>query len=336
MRINRKNYESYLLDYLEGNLPNELLAEMELFLANNPEIADQLTDDPLPKLDSESIQLPDGMRLVQPLIWNENEVEELLLNSLEDQLKPNDLKRLAQFKTAFPDQYLKLEKLLSLTQILPSEQTLDLEFKEGLTQLDFSSDSAKLIAFTEGDLSSEEQLELQSKLKKNPQLEKDLGLFSAVKLTSDKHVFLSDEFKDKLKKEKKGILIPLWIKRGAVAAAVLFGMFLIPFSSNKEIAYQPRSEKEMLALTDSKDTWHLGGIRSAVIPLITDAKHDESIDSSTDIFLQAYADVKSSQVAPTKSTVDKNSQKEIPAQKIPVFELLEPKSQFLSWKKIIL
>lgn len=41
MKINRTNYEAYLLDYLEGNLSDDLRRRVEIFLAANPDIAEE-------------------------------------------------------------------------------------------------------------------------------------------------------------------------------------------------------------------------------------------------------------------------------------------------------
>ena len=41
MTINKLNYEVYAIDYLDGNLTGELLAEMEHFMLVNPEIAEE-------------------------------------------------------------------------------------------------------------------------------------------------------------------------------------------------------------------------------------------------------------------------------------------------------
>lgn len=42
MKINRDNYESYLVDFAEGNLPECQIQEMEQFLAANPDIREEL------------------------------------------------------------------------------------------------------------------------------------------------------------------------------------------------------------------------------------------------------------------------------------------------------
>ncbi len=44
MTINKINYEVYAIDYLEGTLSDQLMREMELFLATNPEIDKELED----------------------------------------------------------------------------------------------------------------------------------------------------------------------------------------------------------------------------------------------------------------------------------------------------
>jgi hypothetical protein len=45
MRINRNNYEAYLLDLSEGNLSDELHSELSLFLASNPDLEVELIDE---------------------------------------------------------------------------------------------------------------------------------------------------------------------------------------------------------------------------------------------------------------------------------------------------
>lgn len=45
MRINRNNYEAFLLDLSEGNLSDELHSELNSFLASNPDLEVELIDD---------------------------------------------------------------------------------------------------------------------------------------------------------------------------------------------------------------------------------------------------------------------------------------------------
>jgi|GEM_PF-5871634 len=132
MIINRANYESYLLDYLEGNLPAELLVEMEMFLSQNLDIAAQ-------------------------------------------------------------------------------------------------------------------NLELDVKTASNPELKKSLELYFSTKLQADIGTRLTKEEKKRLKRKTAGIIIPLWLKSAAVAAAVIFGLFLIPQEAAVDTAYEPREENSFIA-----------------------------------------------------------------------------------------
>lgn len=54
-KINIDNYEAYLLDFLEGNLTDELQMELELFLIQHPELDINLSDLSLISLNEESI-----------------------------------------------------------------------------------------------------------------------------------------------------------------------------------------------------------------------------------------------------------------------------------------
>ncbi len=42
MNINRHNYEEYIIDYLEGTLPEDMLEQLTAFLSNNPDIAEEV------------------------------------------------------------------------------------------------------------------------------------------------------------------------------------------------------------------------------------------------------------------------------------------------------
>jgi len=50
MKITRSNYESYFLDFLEGNLEPSIMDEFQLFLNENPDLASELQMGELPSL----------------------------------------------------------------------------------------------------------------------------------------------------------------------------------------------------------------------------------------------------------------------------------------------
>ena len=42
MRIEKHNYESFLIDFLDGNLSKDLVYELEIFFSQNPEIKEDI------------------------------------------------------------------------------------------------------------------------------------------------------------------------------------------------------------------------------------------------------------------------------------------------------
>ena len=44
MKINRDNYEAYFLDYHEGHLSLEMVRELHLFIEQNPDLKNSITD----------------------------------------------------------------------------------------------------------------------------------------------------------------------------------------------------------------------------------------------------------------------------------------------------
>lgn len=62
-RINRDNYEAYLLDFSEGNLSDELQVELELFLIQHPDLSIDLSDLSLVSIDAESLSFNEKQTL---------------------------------------------------------------------------------------------------------------------------------------------------------------------------------------------------------------------------------------------------------------------------------
>ena len=58
MNITRNNYESYFIDYLDGNLSPVKLRELNAFLLLNPDLAEQLEELPTNRLKVPEINYP--------------------------------------------------------------------------------------------------------------------------------------------------------------------------------------------------------------------------------------------------------------------------------------
>lgn len=87
-QINIHNYEAYLLDFSEGNLPAELQVELEVFLMNHPELAVDFNElanlsltadhiafnhkDALKKTDSDLVSEPEFIAYVEGQLNNED------------------------------------------------------------------------------------------------------------------------------------------------------------------------------------------------------------------------------------------------------------------------
>jgi hypothetical protein len=208
-KITRHNYESFFLDYLEGELSDELKKELEVFLAQNPDLAEELEE-------FESVSLkPEATSST----WND-----LKVPSLEDLVKNESLReqlyfRCAEVQANVHDERLLVE-LLSLNQFkeeyalwttLKLVSTAESVNREGLYQLPLllpvtsANYEDFLIARTEDILSAEENLALENFANGIKEGEKDLALADSLRLEAPKGVFYP--YKNDLKKKKKGLVL---------------------------------------------------------------------------------------------------------------------------------
>ncbi len=247
MKITRDNYEAFFLDYMEDTLSEKERLKVELFLAENPDLAVELEED-LPSLTAPENSF-DLSELKKKIHWDEDEVSELLIAQLEKKIDGEllgevELNRLEQFKDTFPERFVQLEKIISFSVAAPDHIPSNEEFKLNLLQFPIGESSTELIAAVEGDLSREEQARLEKKLAIDKELARAFSLFQSTK-SEAKTIGLPTEFKKNLKK-KESVIIPLWAKSMAVAAAVLLAFFISIHNENVEIStaeFAPREEK---------------------------------------------------------------------------------------------
>jgi len=95
MSINQHNYEAFYLDYIEGNLSAEIVAELILFLEENPAIKEELDDFDLIELnDTPDVSFnKEGLKVH----INKNNVEEFIIGSVEGVNNESDEIELAEF-----------------------------------------------------------------------------------------------------------------------------------------------------------------------------------------------------------------------------------------------
>lgn len=87
MRITRSNYESWFLDFLEGNLDPSLTEELQSFIKQNPDLAKELEMwDPIALLPGKSVQFEVKEELKKQLIDQDAEFNELAVAYYEGDL----------------------------------------------------------------------------------------------------------------------------------------------------------------------------------------------------------------------------------------------------------
>lgn len=237
MNINKHNYEAFFLDYHEGNLTPQQVAELLLFVEQHPELKEEFESFENFSLEDFSTCHFDNKEQLRKEITEQNKEEYFIrsvdgtLNKAETELLDIYLKQHPQFSFEF--------ELFQKTKLTPD---LHVVF-ENKAQLKKTAETADnlLIAAVEGLLTNEERILLKQQLSADAELRRDLALFQQTKLSADPSVVF--ENKEELKRKERKI-IPLFYYASAIAAAVLilFGLFFL-FS-------QDHAEKQPMAKND--------------------------------------------------------------------------------------
>jgi hypothetical protein len=127
-KIDIHNYEAYLLDLAEGNLPGDMQIELELFLIQHPELKTDLSELALFTLDTEEITFSGKQHLKK----TEQELvsEEQFIAYIENQLPLNE--RTAIEKSCASNPVLSKELSLYTKTIAKADSSIVFENKESL------------------------------------------------------------------------------------------------------------------------------------------------------------------------------------------------------------
>jgi len=160
--------------------------------------------------------------------------EAFLLDLAEGRLSFADEQALIHFLAKHPE----LEADLDELPILGKEQiSLEENFKSNLLRNQSSGLSEKdhlMIAAIEGELSAEEQLDLDQLLHSDEEAQKDFAYYQKTRIKAEK---VSFPLKDQLVKRESRV-IPLWASISSIAAAILF---LIYFGLPQAPTYTPNT-----------------------------------------------------------------------------------------------
>ncbi len=214
MSINKNNYEAFFLDYHEGNLSPQQVADLLLFVEQHPELkADFETFEDFVLEDFSSIEFENKSSLKKQ-ITVENK-DEYFIRSVENALNVAEKNLLTNFIKQHPQFLIDLE--LFKKTILTVDNSIKFENKNELKRSVVSSGDI-LISSLEGLLSNEEVLLLNRQLASDTKMKHEHFLYQQTKLLADTSIVF--ENKEELKRKEKKV-IPLFYYV-AVAASLLF------------------------------------------------------------------------------------------------------------------
>lgn len=284
MTINKNNYEAYFLDYHEGNLSPQEVADLFLFLSLYPELKKEFDNFENITLEDYSSPVFENKDSLKKNITADNR-EEYFIQAIEGTLAPAEQLLLEQFLKAHPE-FLPEFQLFQKTK-LQSDPSIVFENKSILKQpTSIAITDDQLIASVEGLLTQEEQALLDKQLAAHPEAQKTQKAYLATKLIADTSIVYPN--KQELKRKEKKV-IPLYYYAVSVAASVilLIGLFFLFNNTGTDhpapgIAEQTKEQSP----TDIK--------KQAVLPVA---------DTSIPVKQPVTADVIKNSVSPKKRAV---------------------------------
>lgn len=246
MNINRNNYEAFFLDYYDGGLSPVEVAEMLVFLQENPDLENIFEDYKEIILSGGGGVFPE--KLILKKKYTESEIETILASEItkdncnhffivemEGILSSEQKNRLDIFLLKNPE----LKNVYVLFQKCKLQaEAINFEEKQLLKQEIITTENYEefFVRVIDKDLKEYEQKALTVFLQKHIELKKEYTLFSKTILTPEKFYF---ENKQSLKKkeEKHPILIIRFNSVAYYAAAagilLLIGLFFMFHNENK-------------------------------------------------------------------------------------------------------
>ncbi|MGZ4048212.1 MAG: hypothetical protein ACXVNN_02550 [Bacteroidia bacterium] len=225
MNINKNNYEAFFLDYHEGNLSPQQVADLLLFIEQHPELKEEFESFENFTLEDFSGITFENKSGLKKEITNDNK-DEYFIRSVEDTLSSIEKNLLDNFIKQHP-QYIADLNLFQKTKLNP-DSSIVFENKESLKHIAVSTDDL-LIASIEGLLSKEETVLLSQQLTADVEMQHNLSLYKQTRLIPDASIVF--EGKEELKrKERKAIPLFYYV---AIAASLLFlfGLYFV-FNNN--------------------------------------------------------------------------------------------------------
>ena len=248
MKINKNNYEAYFLDYHEGNLSPEEVADLLLFVERHPELKEELEGFENFTIEDYSSITFENKSSLKKEITDENREEyfikavENTLNTAEKTLLENYLKQHPRFLVDY--NLFQKTKVEADTSIVFEKKDA---MKKDLTP-SFSTGNGNageaLISLMEGLLSEEESTLMNEKINADTRLQKEFALYKQTKLTADTSIVF--ENKKSLKRKERKVIPIFYYIATAAAVLLLVGLYFLNNNNNG----QQFSEKKANVITN--------------------------------------------------------------------------------------
>ena len=220
MNIDKNNYEAFFLDYHEGNLSPQEVADLYLFLSQYPELKKEFEDFEHIVLEDFSAPVFENKDSLKKNITADNR-EEYFIRAVENTLDPTELALLNQFLKTHPE-FLSEFNLFIKTK-LQADTAIVFDNKTNLKQLTEADNY--LISALEGVLSSEEKMLFEKQLASDQELQKSFRLYQQTTVIADASVVYPNRCSIKSKEKK---FIPLYYYVAiADSLKLLVGMFFL-------------------------------------------------------------------------------------------------------------
>lgn len=318
MNINKNNYEAFFLDYHEGNLSPQQVADLLLFIEQHPELREEFESfENLTLNDLTSVSFEDKSILKKEITIQNK--EDYFIRSIENTLNPAEKNLLNDFIKQHP-QFLTDLELFQKTK-LAADPSIVFENKDSLKRNAVTTDDL-LIASVEGLLTKGETILLTGQLAVDTEMNHNLSLYKQTKLVAD--ITVVYENKEELKhKEKK--IIPLFYYVSGIAAAIilLIGLFFLFNGNDKkepQIAKKESGIKTQETVPDKINEVVENENNSAMLTDLTDSSAKKQIKNNTPENKISPSDKKDpviiplNEIPPVNIAENKNNDKQDPLQ----------------------
>ncbi len=246
MNINKNNYEAFFLDYHEGNLSPQQVADLLLFVEQHPELKEEFESFENVTLDDLSNVSFEGKSSLKKEITLENK-EDYFIRSVENTLTPAEKSLLENFVKQHP-QFLSELELFQKTKVF-ADASVIFENKESLKRTVVTTDDL-LIASAEGLLTKQESAFLNQQLSVDAEMQNNYSLYKQTKLVADTTIVY--ENKEELKRKERKVIPLFYYVAAAASIALLIGLFFI-FTGNKN--NEPSfADKKLLPIENTTTT----------------------------------------------------------------------------------